>query len=116
MARELLCVGHIPDDQKHLSQRGTAYFFCFIWFWYENGTNRGLRCQGLSPTTADEVMFGKEISKSIKCLKKPQTFRVYDPSSAYENWLPFELRLSFCLEEKRAKLRGRRVEGKWALN
>lgn len=67
MAREPLCVGHIPDDQKHLSQRGTAYLFCFIWFWYENGTNQGLRCQGSSPTIADEVMFAKEISESITC-------------------------------------------------
>ena len=67
MVREPLRVGHIPDDQKHLSQWGTAYLFCFIWFWNENGKNQGLRCQGLSSTIADEVMFGKEISKSIKC-------------------------------------------------
>ena len=31
---------------------------------------------------ADEVIFGKEISKSVKCFfLKTQTFRVYNPSS-----------------------------------
>ena len=108
MAREPLCVGHIPDDQKHLSQRVTAYLFCFIWFWYENGTNQGLRCQGSSPTIADEVMFAKEIYQKVSHVKKRK--------KAYENRLACELRPSVCHKEKRAKLRGRRVEGKWALN
>ena len=29
----------------------------------------------------DKVIIGKEISKSIRCFQKTQTFRVYDPSS-----------------------------------
>ena len=38
---------------------------------------------------ADELIFGKEIGKSVKCLKnthrkKKQTFRVYEPSSRWK--------------------------------
>ena len=32
---------------------------------------------------ADKVILGKEISKSVKCFQKKQTFRVYDPFSVW---------------------------------
>ena len=40
---------------------------------------------------ADDVIFSKEISKSVNVVKKTQTFRVYDPFSGLENcWANFK--------------------------
>ena len=43
------------------------------------------KTSGMRDTSiADKVILGKEISKSVKCFQKTQTFRVYDPSSVWE--------------------------------
>ena len=43
---------------------------------------------------ADKVILCKEISRSVKCFQKTQTFRVYDPSSAFVLLPAFEFKYS----------------------